>query len=158
MILKKSILDIFFVLGVFLLDRITKLLIINFASFNDEFNLEINSFISFNLIWNNGIAFGLFSFDQAIYYNLLTAIILLIIVCIIWFIRKTKGLEKFAFTMVLGGSLGNVYDRIFYSSVPDFIDIHFYNLHWFIFNVADIFISIGVIMLIYLEIFNKKKT
>tara|TARA_B100000902_G_scaffold188538_1_gene180418 strand:- start:689 stop:1165 length:477 start_codon:yes stop_codon:yes gene_type:complete len=158
MILKKNILDIFFILSIFLLDRISKLLIINYANFNDEFNLEINSFISFNLIWNNGIAFGLFSFDQAIYYNLLTAIILLIIVCIIWFIKKAKGVEKIALTMILGGSLGNVYDRILYSSVPDFIDIHFYNLHWFIFNVADIFISIGVIMLIYLEIFNKKKT
>ena len=72
-------------------------------------------------------------------------------------IIKTKGLEKLAFMIVFGGSLGNIFDRLYYSSVPDFIDIHIGNFHWFIFNVADIFITLGVILLITLEIFSKKK-
>ena len=108
-------------------------------------------------MWNDGIAFGLFSFDQKIYYNFLTAIILLITLIILWMILKTKGLEKIAFMMILGGSTGNIFDRLYYSSVPDFIDIHYGNFHWFIFNVADIFISIGVLLLIILEIFIKNK-
>ena len=69
---------------------------------------------------------------------------------------KSAGIQKYGFMLVFGGSLGNIFDRLYYSSVPDFIDIHFYNFHWFIFNVADIFISIGVFLLIYSEFFRKK--
>ena len=130
---------------------------INSSTIDGSSNVLINDFLSFNLVWNDGIAFGLFSFDQKIYYNFLTAIILLITLIILWMILKTKGLEKIAFMMILGGSTGNIFDRLYYSSVPDFIDIHYGNFHWFIFNVADIFISIGVLLLIILEIFIKNK-
>ncbi len=112
--------------------------------------------MSFNLIWNDGIAFGLLSFDQKIYYNSLTGIICLITLVVLWMIFKTKNKERLAFMMVFGGSLGNIFDRLYYASVPDFIDIHFGDFHWFIFNVADIFITLGVLLLIYLELFSKK--
>jgi signal peptidase II len=157
MISKKNIYSFFFVIVIFFIDRVTKILIINSANLNEEVNLYITHFLSLNLIWNQGIAFGLFSFDQKIYYNLLTGIIIIISLIIAWMILKTKNLEKIGFIMVLGGSLGNVFDRIYYSRVPDFIDLHYNNFHWFIFNVADIFISLGVILLIYSEIFLKKK-
>ena len=99
---------------------------------------------------------GLFSFDEKLYYNLLTIFIILVTTVISWLMFKSKGFEKFCFIMILGGSFGNIFDRIFYSAVPDFIDIHFYNYHWFIFNVADIFITLGIISLISIEIFNSK--
>ena len=117
---------------------------------------KVTSFLNFNLIWNEGIAFGLLSFDQKLYYNFLTIIIILVTIIIILMIIKTKGLEKIAFMMIFGGSLGNIFDRLVYASVPDFIDLHFNNFNWFIFNVADIFISVGVILLIYYEFFNKR--
>ena len=157
MIIKKNIYNFLFVIFIFLFDRITKYFIISSKNLNDNINYEITSFLSFNLIWNEGIAFGLFSFEKKIYYNSLTILIILISLVIFWMIIKTKGLEKIGFMMVLGGSLGNVFDRIYYRQVPDFIDLHYNNFNWFIFNVADIFISFGVILLIYLEIFFKKK-
>ena len=70
---------------------------------------------------------------------------------------KSKGFEKFSFIMIIGGSFGNIFDRIFYSAVPDFIDININNFHWFIFNVADIFITLGIICLISIEILGNKK-
>ena len=153
---KKFFINFFIILFIFVLDRISKFYVI----FQDEKNLSSNlftsKFLNINLIWNDGIAFGLFSFDEKMYYNILTVLILIVTLVILWMITKTKGLEKFAFLMIFGGSLGNVFDRIFYSSVPDFIDFHINNFHWFIFNVADIFITVGVIMLIMLEIFKKK--
>ncbi len=154
---KKDLNHFFFILIIFLLDRVTKLLIIYSADYNGEFDLVINSFLSFHLIWNEGIAFGLFSFDQKFYYNLLTAVIIIVTLIIFWFVKNSKGKEKIGFSLIFGGSLGNIFDRIYYSSVPDFIDFHFNNFHWFIFNVADIFISLGVFLLILIEIFPKKK-
>ena len=153
---KKIFWNFFFILIIFLLDRVTKISIINFLENSDNGHIQITNFLSFNLIWNEGIAFGLFSFDQEIYYNFLTIIIILVTTIILWMIIKTKGLEKIAFLMIFGGSLGNIFDRLVYSSVPDFIDLHYNNFNWFIFNVADIFISIGIILLIYLEFFKKK--
>ena len=140
-----------------MLDRFSKIYVIfqNEKSLSTE--LFESKFLNINLIWNEGIAFGLLSFDQKLYYNLLTGLICLITLIILWMIIKTKGLEKFAFMMVFGGSIGNIFDRLFYSSVPDFIDLHINNFHWFIFNVADIFITLGVIILIYSEILLKKK-
>ena len=155
--IKKNLINIFFIISIFLIDRLTK----NFflESFQNIENQEIivTSFLSFNLIWNDGIAFGLFSFNEKIYYNFLTGLIIAITLIILWMISRSKGLEKIGFMMIFGGSLGNIFDRIYYSSVPDFIDLHFYNFHWFIFNVADIFISCGVILLIFFEIFKKKR-
>ena len=153
---KKIFWNFFFILTVFLLDRVSKISIINLLENSDNGHIQVTNFLSFNLIWNEGIAFGLFSFDQKLYYNFLTIIIILVTTIILWMIIKTKGLEKIAFLMIFGGSLGNIFDRLVYSSVPDFIDLHYNNFNWFIFNVADIFISIGIILLIYLEFFKKK--
>tara|TARA_B100001057_G_C22845661_1_gene948932 strand:+ start:75 stop:560 length:486 start_codon:yes stop_codon:yes gene_type:complete len=155
---KNFVLNFLIILSIFAIDRFSKIYVI----FQNEKSLSAELFeskyLNIDLIWNEGIAFGLLSFDQKLYYNLITGLICLITLIILWMIIKTKGLEKLAFMIVFGGSLGNIFDRLYYSSVPDFIDIHVGNFHWFIFNVADIFISLGVILLIILEIFFKKKT
>ena len=152
-----SLKDIIVILLIFLLDRISKIYVIHL----DEIflNSEIISlkFINIQLIWNEGVAFGLFAFDDKSFYNMITGFIVIIILTLIYFIRKTRGIEKFSFLIILAGALGNVFDRFLYSAVPDFIDIHYQNFHWFIFNVADIFITSGVILLIYVEIFLKNK-
>ena len=155
--LKNNIFSLFLVIFIFTLDRLSKIIIIKLSEPLNELNISVTSFINFNLIWNEGIAFGLLSFDDKFYYNLITLLIVLITSIIIWFANKSKGVEKLGFLMIVGGSLGNLFDRIYYSSVPDFIDISINNFHWFIFNVADIFITIGVILLIILEFFKKKK-
>ena len=153
---KNFIINFLIILSIFTLDRFSKIYVI----FQNEKSLSAELFeskyLNINLIWNEGIAFGLLSFDQKLYYNLLTGLICLITLIILWMVIRTKGLEKLAFMVVFGGSLGNIFDRLYYSSVPDFIDIHFGDFHWFIFNVADIFITLGVLLLIYLEIFLKK--
>ena len=149
--LKKNIFYFFFISFIFILDRISKLWIISI--FNSENNLEIkiSSFINLNLIWNKGIAFGLFSYGEKFEYNLLTCLIIMIIAIVFWMIIKTKGFEKYGFLMILGGALGNIFDRLYYSAVPDFIYIYYKNFHWFVFNVADIFISLGVFFMILSE-------
>jgi signal peptidase II len=155
--IKKNFFNFFLILIIFLTDRLSKYLIIESNKINGESEYIMLPYLSFNLIWNEGIAFGLFSFSDRTSYNILTVIIILVTAFIFWMIKKTKKLEKLGFMMIFAGSLGNIFDRLYYSSVPDFIDIHFYNFHWFIFNVADIFISTGVILLIIIEIFVKKK-
>ena len=154
---KKNLWNLTFILSIFLIDRLTKIFFINMEKKFGEVTIEVTNFLNFNLIWNDGIAFGLFSFDQKIYYNLMTLLIVLITFVIFVMILKTQKIEKFAFMMIFGGSLGNIFDRLYYSSVPDFLDIHINNFHWFIFNVADIFISIGVIILIIIETLKQKK-
>ena len=155
--LKKHLLDFFIIIFIFLIDRVSKLVIISSPETYEQYGMSVTSFLNFNLIWNEGIAFGLFSFDEKFYYNLLTIFICLITLVIIWLMLKSKGFERFSFIMIIGGSLGNIFDRVFYSAVPDFIDIHVNNFHWFIFNVADIFITLGIIFLICIEIFSNKK-
>ena len=154
---KKHLLDFSIIIFIFLIDRASKLFIINSPETYEQYGIGVTSFLNFNLIWNEGIAFGLFSFDDELYYNFLTIFIILVTFIIIWLMYKSKGFERFSFMMIVGGSLGNIYDRIFYSAVPDFIDIHVNNFHWFIFNVADIFITLGIICLISIEIFSNKK-
>ena len=154
---KKTIWSLLFIITIFLIDRITKILVINSAEKIGEVNISLTSFLNINLIWNEGIAFGLFSFDEKIYYNLLTFLIIVVTLIILWMIVKTEKIEKLAFMMIFGGSLGNIFDRLIYFAVPDFIDFHVKNFHWFIFNVADIFITVGVILLIYNELFLRKK-
>ena len=149
--------DILIVLIIFLLDRISKLYVIHLDSILLNSEIINSKFINIHLIWNEGVAFGLFAFDDKSFYNFITGFIVIIILTLIYFIRKTRGIEKYSFLIILGGALGNVFDRFFYSAVPDFIDIHYQNFHWFIFNVADIFITLGVILLIYAEIFLKNK-
>ena len=154
---KKHLVDFSIIIFIFLIDRVSKLLIIGSPETYEQYGISITSFLNFNLIWNEGIAFGLFSFDNKFYYNLLTIIICSITIIIIWLLLKSKGFERLSFLMIVGGSLGNIFDRIFYSAVPDFIDIHINNFHWFIFNVADIFITIGILCLISIEVVGKKK-
>ena len=155
--LKKNFyINLLIIIIIFSLDRISKFYVIYLSEKNLSYDLFKSKFLNISLIWNDGIAFGLLSFEQKIYYNLLTVIIILITLVVFWMIIRTKNLEKIAFMMIFGGSLGNIFDRLYYSAVPDFIDIYFRDFHWFIFNVADIFISLGVLLLIYLEIFLKK--
>ena len=149
--------DIIIVSLIFLLDRISKIYVIHFDEILLNSEIITSKFINIKLIWNEGVAFGLFAFDDKFFYNLITGFIIIIILTLIYFIRKTIGIEKYSFIIILGGALGNVFDRFLYSAVPDFIDIHYQNFHWFIFNVADIFITSGVILLIYTEVFLKNK-
>ena len=153
--IKKNIQSFIIILAIFLLDRISKLLIINLETLYGIKSYSFFPFLNFELIWNNGIAFGLLSFNDEVYYNLITLVIVIVTLIILFLMIKASGIEKYGFLMVFGGSLGNIFDRLFYSSVPDFIDIHFNNFHWFIFNVADIFITLGVFLLIYNEFFKK---
>ena len=141
---------------VFCLDRISKLYVIFLSEKNLSPNLFSSKFLNFHLIWNEGIAFGLLSFDQDFYYNILTILILLITFLIIYLMLKSNGLEKFSYSMIIGGSFGNITDRLYYSAVPDFIDLNYNGYHWFVFNVADIFISVGIFALIFVEVFKKK--
>ena len=155
--LKKHLLDFSLIFFIFLIDRVSKILIIDSPETYEKFGIGVTPFLNLNLIWNEGIAFGFFSFEEKLYYNLLTIFIGLITAVIIWLMFKSKGFEKLSFMMIIGGSLGNIFDRVFYSAVPDFIDIHINNFHWFIFNVADIFITLGIICLISNEILTKKE-
>ena len=132
-----------------------KYIILNLSQTQNEFNFSLTTFLDFNLVWNNGIAFGLFSFEQDFYYNLISLIIISVTLIIIWLAYRAQGLEKIGYLMITGGSLGNIFDRMYYSSVIDFIDISINNFHWFIFNVADIFITLGVFLLIYTEFLKK---
>ncbi len=155
--INKNFWNYIYILSIFLLDRLTKIMITNFTQNNDQFFIEVTSFLNFNLIWNKGIAFGLFSFDEKSYYNYMSILIVIITIIVFFLMIRSQGKEKIGFSMIVGGSLGNLFDRLVYSSVPDFIDIHINNYHWFIFNVADIFITIGVMLLIYSEIYLKEK-
>ena len=154
---KNYFINLLIIIIIFSLDRISKFYVILKSETNLSSNLFTSKFLNINLIWNEGIAFGLFSFDEKAYYNILTILIILVTLIIFWMILQSKRFERLAFIMIFGGSLGNIFDRLFYSAVPDFIDFHTKNFHWFIFNVADIFITIGVIILIYHEVFLKNK-
>ena len=154
---KKIILYFVTVFFIFLADRISKIYILSILENFGNVNININSYINFVLVWNSGIAFGLLSFDQSEIYNLITIFIIFINLLIVYLIIKLKDIRAYFFLIVLGGSLGNLFDRIFYSAVLDFIDISFKNFHWFIFNVADIFISIGIICLIFAELLIYKR-
>ena len=151
------LIDFIVVLLLFSLDRISKLYIINLFENNNLELIELTNFFNIYLIWNNGIAFGLFSLDSSVLYNIFTLLIIIINIVIIYLIFKTKDFTKYFFIIIFGGSLGNLFDRLYYRAVPDFIDLHFLNFHWFIFNIADIFISIGIFCLIFVELFVKKK-
>ena len=139
------------ILITFLLDRISKIYVINLDKKFIGSEIFSSKYLNITLIWNEGIAFGLLSFDQENLYNLLTILIILIIFFILVMVLKSSGLKKLALVMILGGALGNVFDRILYKSVPDFIDFHVGEFHWFIFNIADVFITIGVFSMILFE-------
>ena len=157
--LKKILINCTIVLVVFLVDRLSKTYILKIAELGNTVDIYVTQYLNFYLIWNKGIAFGLFSFDESFIYNLITSIILTITIVIMVMITRSTGFKKYSLLLVFGGSSGNLFDRIFYSAVPDFIDIHINDFHWFVFNGADIFITIGIMCLIFDEIFiNNKKT
>ena len=145
------------ILIIFTLDRVSKTYIINL--FNEtQFNeIYLIKFININFIWNEGIAFGLLNFGNQLFYDLISSLIAIISLVILFLAFKNKNFSGYFFAMVFGGSIGNLYDRIIFSAVPDFIDLHYNNFHWFVFNVADIFISLGIICLIFAELLNYKK-
>jgi len=156
--IKNILINFIIVSLIFLADRISKVYILKIAELESTVDIYITQYLNLYLIWNKGIAFGLFSYNESFFYNVITCIITIITVVILVMIIKNEGFKKYSLLLILGGSLGNLFDRIYYSAVPDFIDLHINNFHWFIFNFADIFITVGVICLILDEIIiNSKK-
>ena len=156
--LNKSLLNnISLIFLIFLLDRISKIYFINLDNKLSGSEIFTSKFLNINLIWNEGIAFGLLSFDQNNLYNLLTLLIIIVIFIIGWMTVKSHGLKKYSLIMILGGAIGNLYDRIFFKAVPDFIDFHVGDFHWFVFNFADVFITLGVFFMILLEIIDNNR-
>ena len=151
--MKKTII----ILLIFLLDRTSKIYFLNLEGNGTDVDFYINSFLNFYLIWNTGMGFGLASMEANIYYHLLTALIAIINIGLIFLLLKSKGLYSYSIALIIGGSLGNLFDRIYYQAVPDFIDLHMGSYHWFVFNIADIFITTGIIVFIMVELFTKKQ-
>ena len=149
---------IIIILSIFFFDRLSKLYLINLQASGTDIDFYISSFLNFYLIWNTGIGFGLAPMEGSIYYHILTTIIVFVNLGLIYFLLKSKGIYVYLLATIIGGSLGNLFDRIYYYAVPDFIDLHLGNYHWFIFNVADIFITVGIIGLILTELLKKEKT
>jgi len=147
---------IIIVLAVFFFDRATKMYLINLQTAGTDIDFYIFPFLNFYLVWNTGIGFGLASLETSIFYHMLTIIITIINLALIFFLLKAKGIYTYLLALIIGGSLGNLFDRIYYYAVPDFIDIHIGNFHWFIFNVADIFITVGIIGFIFKELLKKE--
>ena len=149
---KNFYISLILIILIFILDRVSKVFVIYLTDKNLATEIFSSKFLNINLIWNEGIAFGFFSFNQEYLYNLLTLIILLVVCIVLVMIIKNEGYKKYALLMIFGGAIGNLYDRVFFKAVPEFIDFHIGEFHWFVFNVADIFISIGVFFMILLEL------
>ena len=148
---------IIIILAIFFLDRITKIYLINLQADGTDIDFYIYPFLNFYLVWNTGIGFGLASLEANIYYHILTSVILIINIGLIFLLIRFKKVYTSLIALIIGGSLGNLFDRIYYYAVPDFIDLHLGNYHWFIFNVADIFITVGIIGLLTVELLKKEK-
>ncbi len=156
--INKLIIGFVFLVICFALDRFSKIYILNILNNEGQVNFYINQYLNIYLVWNTGIGFGLFSSENNIFYNLLTVIIVIINIVILYFAFIETKIKSLFLMVILGGSLGNLFDRFYYRAVPDFIDLNYAGYHWFIFNVADIFITIGILCLILSElIFYKKK-
>ena len=156
--LKKKIINLILIASIFAVDRVSKIYIIKIFELENKVDIYLTEYLNFYLIWNKGIAFGLFSFNESFIYNVITGIIIITCVVVTVMIYINSGFKNFSLIFVLGGALGNLFDRMYYSAVPDFIDFHINGFHWFVFNVADIFITLGIICLIFHEIFvNNKK-
>ena len=151
--LKKIFVNFTIVLSIFLIDRFSKIFILKIAELENKVDIYLTPNLNIYLIWNKGIAFGLLSFNTSFIYNIITLIIISITLVVLAWTVRAKGLKRYSLLLVLGGSLGNLFDRIYYNAVPDFIDFHINDFHWFVFNVADIFITIGIICLVFKEIF-----
>jgi signal peptidase II len=154
---KNFYINIIIVFLIFILDRFSKIYVVNLDKVNYSPELYKSKFLNINLIWNEGIAFGLLSFDQSNFYNLLSLLIAIIVLFIFFMIIKNNNIKKYPLLMIFAGAIGNLYDRIAYKAVPDFIDFHIEEFHWFIFNVADIFISLGVFCMILFELIDNNK-
>ncbi len=152
---KKLTVNLAFILILFFIDRVSKFLIIKFNNETEQANIILTPFLNLNLVWNEGIAFGLLSFDDNLSYRLVTFFISIVILILFFMLYKAEKLNRVALIMVIGGAIGNFFDRIYYSAVPDFVEIYYKSFHWFIFNVADIFITLGVFCLIYVELITK---
>jgi len=148
---------IIIILAIFFLDRITKIYLINLQADGTDIDFYIYPFLNFHLVWNTGIGFGLASLEANIYYHILTSVIVIINIGLIFLLIRSKKVYTYLIALIIGGSLGNLFDRIYYYAVPDFIDLHLSNYHWFIFNVADIFITVGIIGLLTVELLKKEK-
>ena len=156
--INKLLIGFIFIVICFALDRLSKIYILNILNNEGQVDFYINQFLNIYLVWNTGIGFGLFSSEDKLFYNIFTAIIVIINLVILYFAFNESKIKSFFLMIILGGSLGNLFDRVYYRAVPDFIDLNYSGYHWFIFNVADIFITIGIICLILSEfIFYKKK-
>tara|TARA_B100000900_G_C20547764_1_gene703325 strand:- start:903 stop:1391 length:489 start_codon:yes stop_codon:yes gene_type:complete len=153
---KKYLTHILIIFIIFSVDRLSKIYVINLSEDLSSLNITITSFLNIILVWNSGIGFGLFQLDQDFTYNLVTILIVIVNMIIIYLLFNSDNKQKFFFSMILGGSFGNLFDRFYYTAVPDFIDLNYNNFHWFIFNVADIFITIGILCLIFVELFFNK--
>ena len=149
---KKFIYSSLIIIVIFFLDRFSKIYILSILEINGSVDIFLTKYLNIYLIWNEGIAFGLLSFDQSNIYSSITVLITIISILILILIIKTKDIRFYFYSFVFGGAVGNLFDRLYYSAVPDFIDLHINNYHWFIFNVADIFITIGVLCLILVEL------
>ena len=155
---KKKIYLFIFVLVLFIIDRVSKILILKNFLNNSSSEIYINSFLNFSLVWNSGIGFGILQLEANIFYLLISIIITAInLILIYWMFTSSNYLESIFISIILGGALGNLFDRYYYSSVPDFIDLHYESFHWFTFNIADIFITIGIIGLIIIDLLKIKK-
>ena len=141
---------------IYFLDRLSKIYVIQLDKNNLESDIFNSAYLNIVLIWNKGIAFGLLSFNESYLYNIISLIIAIIIIVLVIMSLKSQGFKRYSLLMIVGGALGNLHDRIFFNAVPDFIDFHVENFHWFIFNVSDIFITLGVISMIVLELLNNK--
>ena len=141
---------------IYFLDRLSKIYVIQLDKNNLGSDIFNSTYLNIVLIWNKGIAFGLLSFNESYYYNIISLIIAIIIIVLVIMSLKSQGFKRYSLLMIVGGALGNLHDRIFFNAVPDFIDLHVGNFHWFIFNVSDIFITLGVIGMIILELLNNK--
>ena len=153
---KINILNLLIIVLIFVADRFSKIKIINYVLSNNK-SIYVNDYLNLELVWNSGIGFGLLNLDAGIWYHFISLIIFFVILAIIYLMIKSSNLDKIFLSLVLGGALGNLFDRLLYKSVPDFLDLHYNDFHWFIFNIADIFITLGIICLIYDEFFLEKK-
>jgi signal peptidase II len=153
---KKFYISFSIVALIYILDRLSKIYVIQLDKNNLGSDIFNSTYLNIVLIWNKGIAFGLLSFNESYLYNIISLIIALIIIVLIIMSLKSQGFKRYSLLMIVGGALGNLHDRIFFNAVPDFIDFHIGNFHWFIFNVSDIFITLGVISMIVLELFDNK--
>ena len=110
------------IFSIFLIDQVSKYYIINILKFQDEV-IYLSSFLNLQLIWNEGIAFGLLTFENDLYYNSITFVIIIVILILLFLIKNDDQYSYF-YSIIVGGALGNLIDRIRYSSVPDLSLIH----------------------------------